>query len=50
MKISHIAIKVDDLETAGDFYQTFLGFRDVRQGRERDHFPAIRPTEISISR
>lgn len=38
MKISHIAIKVDDLEAAGDFYQTFLGFRDVRQGRVRDHF------------
>ena len=40
MKLRHIAIKVDDLEAAGDFYENFLGFRDVRQGRNRDHFPA----------
>ena len=38
MKLSHIAIKVDDLEAAGEFYEKHLGFRDVRQGRVRDHF------------
>lgn len=38
MKIRHIAIKVDDLEAAGDFYENYLGFRDVRQGRNRDHY------------
>ena len=38
MKIRHIAIKVDDLEAAGDFYENYLGFRDVRKGRNRDHF------------
>ena len=38
MKIRHIAIKVDDIEAAGDFYENTLGFRDVRKGRNRDHF------------
>jgi len=38
MKVSHIAIKVDDLEAAGEFYQNVLGFTDVRQGRVRDHY------------
>ena len=38
MRIAHIAIKVDDLESAGEFYETVLGFRDVRQGKTRDHF------------
>ena len=38
MKVSHIAIKVDDLEAAVEFYRTVLGFTEVRQGRVRDHF------------
>ncbi len=38
MKVAHIAIKVDDIEAAGEFYERFLGFTDVRQGRVRDHF------------
>ncbi len=38
MKVSHIAIKVDDLEAAVEFYQTVLGFTDVRRGRVRDHY------------
>ncbi len=38
MKLAHIAIKVDDLEAAGEFYENFLGFRDVRQGVNRDHY------------
>ena len=37
MKVAHIAIKVDDLEAAGEFYEKFLGFTDVRMGRVRDH-------------
>ena len=38
MKIAHLAIKVDDLEAAGEFYETVFGFRDVRQGQNRDHY------------
>jgi len=38
MKIAHLAIKVDDLESAGEFYERVFGFRDVRQGHNRDHF------------
>ena len=38
MKLRHIAIKVDDLEAAGDFYENYLGFRDVRKERNRDHY------------
>jgi lactoylglutathione lyase len=38
MKIAHLAIKVDDLEAAGEFYEKVFGFRDVRQGHNRDHF------------
>ena len=38
MKVAHIAIKVDDLAAAGEFYETVLGFTDVRQGRVRDHY------------
>ena len=38
MKVAHIAIKVDDIEAAGEFYERFLGFTDVRQGRVRDHY------------
>lgn len=38
MKIAHLAIRVDDLESAGDFYENVLGFTDVRQGHTRDHY------------
>lgn len=38
MKIAHLAIKVDDLEAAGEFYEKVFGFRDVRQGHNRDHY------------
>ena len=38
MKIAHLAIKVDDLQAAGEFYEKVFGFRDVRQGQNRDHF------------
>jgi lactoylglutathione lyase len=38
MRIAHLAIKVDDLEAAGEFYETVFGFRDVRQGQNRDHY------------
>ena len=38
MKIAHLAIKVDDLEAAGEFYEKVFGFRDVRQGQNRDHY------------
>ncbi len=36
-RIAHIAIKVDDLEAAGAFYEQVFGFKDVRFGRIRDH-------------
>ena len=38
MKIAHLAIKVDDLEAAGEFYEKVFGFKDVRQGKNRDHY------------
>lgn len=38
MKIAHLAIRVDDLQAAGDFYENVLGFTDVRQGHTRDHY------------
>jgi lactoylglutathione lyase len=38
MRIAHLAIKVDDLEAAGEFYEKVFGFRDVRQGQNRDHY------------
>ena len=38
MKLCHIALRVDDLEAAGDFYEKVLGFTDVRGGQNRDHF------------
>ena len=38
MRIAHLAIRVDDLEAAGDFYEHVLGFTDVRQGHVRDHY------------
>ena len=33
MQIAHLAIKVDDLEAAGEFYEKVFGLRDVRQGQ-----------------
>ncbi len=36
-RFAHIAIKVDDLEAAGNFYEQVFGFEDVRIGRTRDH-------------
>ncbi len=36
-RIAHIAIKVDDLEAAGAFYEQVFDFKDVRVGRIRDH-------------
>ncbi len=38
MKVAHIAIKVDDLDAAVEFYRKVLGFTDVRQGQVRDHY------------
>lgn len=38
MRIAHLAVKVDDLEAAGEFYEKVFGFRDVRQGHTRDHY------------
>jgi len=38
MRIAHLAIKVDNLEAAGEFYEKVFGFRDVRQGQNRDHY------------
>ena len=38
MRIAHLAVKVDDLEAAGEFYEKVFGFRDVRQGQNRDHY------------
>ena len=38
MNIRHTAIKGDHLDAAGDFYDNYLGFRVVRQGRNRDPF------------
>ncbi len=38
MKIVHLAIRVDDIEAAGEFYENVLGFTDVRQGQNRDHY------------
>ena len=38
MQIDHLAIRVDDLEKAGKFYEEVLGFTDVRQGHNRDHY------------
>lgn len=38
MRLAHIAIRVDDLDAAGEFYEKFFGFQDVRQGHVRDHY------------
>ena len=35
--IVHLALKVDDVERAGDFYKDVFGFRDSETRRTRDH-------------
>ncbi len=36
-RIVHIALKVDDLEGATQFYESVFGFRRSRSGKVRDH-------------
>ncbi|HEY1799281.1 MAG TPA: VOC family protein [Stellaceae bacterium] len=36
-RINHIALKVDDLETATKFYENVYGFKQVKTGRSRGH-------------
>jgi lactoylglutathione lyase len=36
-RIVHIAVKVDDLEKATEFYQKGFGFVEVETGQVRDH-------------
>lgn len=36
-RIVHIALKVEDLEKAGHFYESVFGFRRVDEGQVRDH-------------
>ena len=36
-RINHIALKVEDLETATKFYENVYGFRQVKTGRSRGH-------------
>lgn len=38
MKIDHLAIAVEDLESATAFYTTVFGFEIVHEGRVRDHY------------
>lgn len=38
MKIDHLAIAVEDLESATEFYTSVFGFEIVHEGRVRDHF------------
>ena len=38
MRIAHIAVRVDDMKEAREFYEGVLGFREVRSGHTRDHF------------
>jgi lactoylglutathione lyase len=38
MRIAHIAIRVDDMKEARDFYEGILGFTEVRAEHNRDHF------------
>ena len=38
LKIEHLAIRVDDIEAAGEFYEKVLGFRDLHAGKVRDHY------------
>lgn len=36
-RIVHIAVKVDDLEKASEFYEKSFGFVEVQTGQVRDH-------------
>lgn len=36
-RIVHIALKVDDLENATQFYENVFGFKEVVTGKVRDH-------------
>jgi lactoylglutathione lyase len=36
-RIVHIALKVDDLERATEFYEKSFGFSEVETGKVRDH-------------
>jgi catechol 2,3-dioxygenase-like lactoylglutathione lyase family enzyme len=36
-RIVHIAVKVDDLKTAGEFYQKVFGFAPMDNAKVRDH-------------
>jgi len=38
MRIDHLAIRVDDLEAATEFYSSVLGFEVAREGKNRDHY------------
>jgi len=36
-KIVHIAVKVDDLQKAAQFYENVFGFKEVETSKVRDH-------------
>ena len=36
-RIVHIALKVDDLEKASQFYENLFGFKDMETAKVRDH-------------
>jgi catechol 2,3-dioxygenase-like lactoylglutathione lyase family enzyme len=36
-RIVHIAVKVEDLETTGEFYRNVFGFKEMDNAKVRDH-------------
>ena len=36
-RIVHLSLKVDDVQTTGDFYRTMFNFRDIATKKTRDH-------------
>ena len=48
-RIVHIALKVDDLEKATEFYEEGFGFVEMETGQVRDH-TSRHLTELSILR
>lgn len=36
-RIVHLSLKVDDVQTTGDFYRTMFNFRDIDTKKTRDH-------------
>jgi lactoylglutathione lyase len=36
-RITHISLKVDDIQAVGDFYRKLFGFRDTETKKTRDH-------------